>query len=105
GAVVGALADSEEAINRFDRSLAGLAAARETLAREEAAQALVAQRQAAGEDDRLALARAALARQLATQQHARAQAGTVQAAIALHKALGGGWTSESQAGGEESGLR
>lgn len=105
GAVVGALADSEEAINRFDRSLAGLAAARETLAREEAAQALVAQRQAAGEDDRLALARAELARQLATQQHARAQAGAVQAAIALHKALGGGWTSESQAGGEESGLR
>ncbi|MCW2392460.1 efflux transporter outer membrane subunit [Sphingobium sp. B11D3A] len=105
GAVVGALADSEDAINRFDRSVEGLTAARETLAREEAAYALVSRRQAAGEDDRLALARAALARQSAMQQLNRAQAGAVQAAIALHKALGGDWSSESQASVEPLGAR
>jgi len=95
GAVIGALADSEDAINRFDRSLAGLEAARETAARERSAHALVTRRQQAGEDDRLALARAELARLAAEQQLARVQAQAAEAAIAAHKALGGGWNSES----------
>lgn len=95
GAVVGALADSEEAINRFDRNLAGLAALAEAAERERQAHALVIRRLRAGEDDRLTLARARMATLAADQQRARAQAEAVQAAIALHKALGGGWDSDS----------
>ncbi len=97
GAVIAALADSEGAINRFDRSLAALTAARNALAREEAAFGLARQRVAAGEDDRLALAHANLTRLAAAQQLARAQAGASEAAIAVHKALGGGWAPESLA--------
>lgn len=96
-AVVGALTDSETAINRFDRGLAALAAARAAAAREQDAHALVSRRQAAGEDDRLALARADLARLAARQQRDRAQAAALEAAIALNKALGGGWTAASDA--------
>lgn len=97
GAVIAALADSEGAINRFDRSLVALTAARNALAREEAAHGLARRRVAAGEDDRLALARADLARLAAAQQLSRAQAGASEAAIAVHKALGGGWAPESLA--------
>jgi len=97
-AVIGALADSEAAINRYDRSLAGLSAARAAAQREEAAYQLVMQRQSAGEDDRLALARAALARLASSQQLARAQASAVESSIALHKALGGGWNPQNQQG-------
>lgn len=95
-AVLGALADSEGAINRFDRSLAALDAARTAAARERAALDLSRQRQQAGEDDRLALARADLAHLVADQQLAHAQAAATEAAIALHKALGGGWDPESR---------
>ena len=94
-AVIGALADSETAINRFDRSLAGLSAAKAAAQREDAVYRLALQRQSAGEDDRLAHARAALARLGSTQQLARAQASAVEALIALHKALGGGWNPQN----------
>lgn len=97
-AVIGALADSEAAINRYDRSLAGLSAANAAVQREEAAYRLALQRQSAGEDDRLALARAALARLASAQQRARAQASAVDASIALHKALGGGWNPQNEPG-------
>lgn len=96
-AVIGALADSEAAINRFDRSLAGFAAAGAAAQRAETVRGLAVQRQQAGEDDRLALARADLARLAASQQRARAQASAVESAIALHKALGGGWNPDQMA--------
>ncbi|MBT2186494.1 efflux transporter outer membrane subunit [Sphingobium nicotianae] len=99
-AVIAALADSEGAINRFDRSLAALAAARAALAREDTALGLARQRVAAGEDDKLALARADLAHLAAAQQLAHAQAGASEAAIAVHKALGGGWSPDSLAAAE-----
>ena len=95
-AVIGALADSEAAINRYDRSLAGLSAANAAAQREDAIYRLALQRQSAGEDDRLALARATLARLASTQQRARAQASAVESSIALHKALGGGWNPQNQ---------
>jgi multidrug efflux system outer membrane protein len=91
GAVVNALSDSEAAINRFDNSLKALAATDAALARDAAALALVAQRHAAGEDDQLALARARLAHIAAEQRSSGARAEATSVAIALHKALGGGW--------------
>jgi NodT family efflux transporter outer membrane factor (OMF) lipoprotein len=91
GAVINALSDSETAINRFDRALAALAASDAALARDEAGYALADRRSAAGEDDRLALARARLAQVAALQRNAQARAAATDAAIALHKALGGGW--------------
>ncbi|WP_148276458.1 efflux transporter outer membrane subunit [Sphingobium sp. SYK-6] len=96
-AVIGALADSEAAINRFDRSLVALTAARSAAARERAAHALAMRRVAAGEDDRLTQARAELALVAAERAQAAAQAEATEAAIALHKALGGGWEFDSDA--------
>jgi len=96
-AVLGALADSEGAINRFDRALAALQAAQGAAVREDAALALAQLRMTAGEDDRLALAQARLAALASDQARSRAQADAALAAIALHKALGGGWDSESLA--------
>ncbi len=90
-AVIGALADSETAINRFDRARAALAASDAALERDSAVLALAEQRRAAGEDDALALARARLAYVAAVQRSAQARAAATDAAIALNKALGGGW--------------
>ena len=90
-AVTGALSDSEAAINRFlnaRRSATEAEAARE---REAAALALAERRTAAGEDDRLAALRARES-WLATARRAdQAHAALLQAAVALYKALGGGW--------------
>lgn len=95
-AVIGALADSETAINRFDRSLVALTAARTLNAREGAAFDLVGLRVRGGEDDELALARARLSALAAQQQQVQVQASAASAAIALNKALGGGWDAESR---------
>ncbi len=92
-AVIGALADSEAAINRFDRLLAALAASESAIARDSAVLALAESRNAAGEDDRLVLARARLGYVAALQRSAQARAAAADAAIGLHKALGGGWTA------------
>ncbi len=95
GAIIGALADSETAINRFDRALAALASSEASLGRDASAFALVERRQASGEDDRLALARARLVYIAAQQRGAQARAAATQAAIALNKALGGGWDGKA----------
>lgn len=91
-AVIAALTDSETAINRFDRALAAQAASLQAQARSDAAFALAERRQASGEDDRLALERARLAQIAARQRSEELRAAAAQAAIGLHKALGGGWT-------------
>lgn len=91
-AVVGALSDSESAINRF---LNARAAAEETavsLQREQAAFALAERRAGRGEDDRLALERARQALLAAIRRDEQARAAKAQAATALFKALGGGWS-------------
>jgi len=91
-AVIGALADSETAINRFDRLRAAQVASEAAMARDSAVLALAEQRHAAGEDDRLSVARARLAYVAALQRSAQARAAAADAAIGLNKALGGGWT-------------
>lgn len=91
-AVIGALSDSEGAINRFLNARAALAEAEAALTRERSAFALAEQRATRGEDDRLALLRAQTSLTTTQTRHDTAAAAKGQAAIALFKALGGGWS-------------
>lgn len=93
-AVAGALADSEGAINRFLAAQAGEVEADAALDRQRTAQSLSNQRFARGEDDRLALMRAQRTLAQAERAQALARAERGQAAVALYKALGGGWTAD-----------
>lgn len=90
-AVLGALGDSEAAINRFLNARTAETEASAALARERAAYALAEKRQARGEDDRLALLRAREALLAAERRTDQARAAKGQAAVALYKSLGGGW--------------
>lgn len=90
-AVLGALSDSETAINRFLSARTGETEASAALSRERAAYALAEKRADSGEDDRLTLLRAREVL-VATERRAdQARAAKGQAAVALYKALGGGW--------------
>ena len=91
-AVVGALSDSEAAINRFLNARAAAADAAGSLAREQGAFALAQRRADRGEDDRLTLERARQSLLAAQQRDQQARAAQAQAATALFKALGGGWS-------------
>ncbi len=92
GAVAGALADSESAINRYANAQAALGHAQSALESQRRTHQLAGQRFGAGEDSR--------GQWLAAQSElAQAELGALQAksaaldaAIALNKALGGGWT-------------
>ena len=95
GAVASALSDSERAINLFLKARISAAEADAALSNARAAFALSRQRADRGEDDRLALARARLAELAAERRASEAAAAKAQAAVALFKSLGGGW---SQAG-------
>jgi len=96
-AVFGALSDSEAAINRFLAARTAQSEAAAAFAAQSSAYALADQRATRGEDDRLTLLRAARAR-LATQRAATAASrAKAQAAVALFKALGGGWRGEGEA--------
>ena len=90
--VVGALVDSEGAINRFINARVALTEAEASLARERSAHSLAEQRTARGEDDRLALMRARTTLTAAEHRLDSAAAAKGQAAIALYKSLGGGWS-------------
>jgi multidrug efflux system outer membrane protein len=91
-AVVGALSDSEAAINRFLNARAAAADAGASLAREQSAFSLAQKRADRGEDDRLTLERARQSLLAAQQRDQQARAAKAQAATALYKALGGGWS-------------
>jgi NodT family efflux transporter outer membrane factor (OMF) lipoprotein len=93
-AVIGALSDSESAINRFLRSSEAETEAAAALDRRRSAYELTEQRFDAGDIGRLALmaARAALAQ--AGAEHAASMGEHTRAAISLYKALGGGWEEE-----------
>jgi multidrug efflux system outer membrane protein len=91
-AVLGALSDSESAINRFLNARAAAVDAEASLERERAAFALAERRAAAGEDDRLTSLRARESLLAAQRRRDQAEAGKGQAAVALYKALGGGWS-------------
>jgi len=90
-AVVGALADSETAINRFLNARDAAAETAAALDHERAAYALAERRAASGEDDRLTLARARESLIAVQRRNDQAAAAKAQAAVALFKALGGGW--------------
>lgn len=93
--VIGALAESESAANRFANASSAAAEARTALDREIAAYRLAELRFAQGEDDRLALSQAKL-RMLELQDLERdAAEARATAAIALYKALAGGWAGTS----------
>ena len=91
-AVIAALNDSESAINRFANARVAAESTRSALSGEVAAYGLAGRRVTAGEDDRLALQRARLRVIDARDRDARARAGVGRAAVALYKALGGGWS-------------
>lgn len=90
-AVLGALADSETAINRFLNARSARAEADAALAAQQAAFELAEQRARRGEDDRLALMRATRQRSAAERSAIAARHTQAEAAVALFKALGGGW--------------
>ena len=90
-AVIGALGDSETAINRFLNARAAATESDAAFAREQAAFALAERRATSGEDDRLTLARARQSLLAAERRRDAAAAAKAQAAVALFKALGGGW--------------
>lgn len=97
-AVLGAISDSETAINRF-------AAARRTQQDREVARqqleesvTLARERYRAGEDDLIVLLEAQSAYTVAEQQSIAARASTLSAQASLYKALGGGWESDAPAG-------
>ena len=92
-AVIGALAESESAANRFASASSAATEASAALERETAAYRLAQLRVSRGEDDRLALMRARLrVLEAQTRQRDAAEA-RATAAIALYKALGGGWAA------------
>ena len=92
-AVISSLSDSEAALNRFAASAAVERQAEAALARQSQAFELAQTRVARGEDDRMALARAALQLEQARGRRTAASEAKASAAVALFKALGGGWQS------------
>ena len=90
-AVLGALSDSETAINRFLNARVTEVEASSAVDRERSAYALAGKRANSGEDDRLTLTRARQSLLTAERRADQARAAKGQAAVALYKALGGGW--------------
>ena len=90
-AVIGALADTEGAINRFLNAGERAWQASKSLVEEDSALALTVRRFEEGEDDRLAVERQRLARIDAQRRLDIADAERTFAAAALYKALGGAW--------------
>lgn len=93
-AVLGALSDSETAINRFLRASAALHDADVSVLQQQGAFALAERRVKAEEDDRLALEHARETLISAERRRNQASASKSDAAINLYKALGGGWRDE-----------
>ncbi|RIV91447.1 TolC family protein, partial [Aurantiacibacter xanthus] len=90
-AVIAALSDSEAAVNRYLEAQRTEAASGAALAAQQRAFALSQARFASGEDNRLMLESARLDLISREGALASARAETAQAAVALFKALGGGW--------------
>lgn len=94
-AVIGALSESEAAANRYATAAEVGQATAGALQRESNAFELARLRQGRGEDSRLTLAQARLRLIDARGQDAAALAARGVAAVALYKALGGGWEDQS----------
>jgi multidrug efflux system outer membrane protein len=92
-AVIGALADSESAANRYAAASRAADAAGNAISRDQNAYKLAELREQHGEDSKLALAQARLQLAQAKDRDLKARAAQSDSAIALYKALGGGWSS------------
>lgn len=90
-AVLGALADSETSLNRYDAALATASELAIARNRSEIALKLAEQRYQAGEDDMLMLLEARSHFHAAERAATRAELEALQSHAALVKALGGGW--------------
>jgi outer membrane protein TolC len=90
-AVLGALSDSETALNRY--AAAQRSQQDRELARQQSSEALALARQRyrAGEDDLIVLLDAQSSYTIAEHQSIAARADTLSAVASLYKALGGGW--------------
>jgi multidrug efflux system outer membrane protein len=89
--VLGALSDSETAINRYASATRTRAERNEALAAAEEAVSLARRRHHAGEDDLTALLQAQTSFSAADRLNIQASATELQQLTALYKALGGGW--------------
>jgi NodT family efflux transporter outer membrane factor (OMF) lipoprotein len=92
-AVLGALSDSETAINRFAAAQHAHTEFDAALAQNEAAVALARERYRAGEDDLIVVLDAQSTYSAIEQQSIVADAAVLTSLISLYKALGGGWES------------
>ena len=92
GAVAGALADSESAINRHANAQIAYSHAIDALDSQRRIHALAWKRYEAGEDSRGQWLAAEVDLAQAELGMLQAQSAALEAAIALNKALGGGWT-------------
>jgi outer membrane protein TolC len=95
-AVIGALSDSESAINRFLRMREAEEEAVHAMERQRSAFHFAEQRHQAGEDDALSLAAAQRALAEADARLNRARGDRANSAIALYKSLGGGWVDDPE---------
>lgn len=95
-AVMKALSESEAAANRFAASVASIAPVRTALGRQQNANRLAQMLFEKGETSNLAAQQARLRLSGVERQAAQARATRAIAAIALYKALGGGWQGAEQ---------
>jgi len=92
-AVTGALSDSESAANRWSRARVAREQAEAAVASASTAFDLATLRFKSGEDNRLQLDQAHIRLAQAHERLAQLASGESQAAVALYKALGGGWSA------------
>ncbi len=91
-AVLGALADSETAINRYAAAVATARDLKQARAASATARSLAEKRYRAGEDDLIMLLDASARHEAAVRAAVAAEAAVLAAHAALVKALGGGWS-------------
>ena len=96
-AIVKALNESEAAANRFAASVASIETVRSALASQRDSYRLARMLFEKGETSRIDAAQARIRLAAIERQEAEARAGRTLAAIALYKALGGGWQGSSAA--------
>jgi len=95
--VLGALNDSETAINRFAAAQASASDSAAALAAAQTSAALAEQRFGSGEDNRITALEARSSAEAAELAVSAARADTLSAYVSLAKALGGGWPAIDEA--------
>lgn len=100
-AVLGALSDSETALNRYNASVAAARGLADAQGRSATALDLAEQRYRAGEDSLMQFLQAQTRHNVAERAVAGGYMQALQAHAALVKALGGGWSGGSEGVGED----